>query len=467
MDNKTLKGENLSDNYDEDMIDEMLDEIINKPENSNLADSYESTYRSDGDLSLEDDAPEISEEVYERVRKRKSEIKSEKTNNDRVTRRVKVKYIKPKKGNRIAFSLIFTSIIVGISVIASISIIFLAKEFFGIDKSASNYTLKIPENADVKQVMEIMTTNQEDRGREPIIRVKPLFELLVKFKERGGETVEFVAGDHALSPNMGYTDILDELTSVEYIERQTVTITIVEGTTLDDVAKMLEDNGVCLAEKFIYYFNNGLSDYNFINDVPKSTAHSLRYHRMEGYLFPDTYEFYQAIDITTMEESEYEIILRKIYDNFEIKYNEELQARAKEMGMTMDEVIIMASIIQKEAADNADMYNVSSVFHNRMERPYDFRGFESDPTSEYAVWLESKGMSKDMVRAYDTYETKWYPPGAICNPGLEAIKAVLYPAQTNYLFFCADTRTKEKIVYYAETVEQHRENCIAAGIINE
>ena len=124
----------------------------------------------------------------------------------------------------------------------------------------------------------------------------------------------------------------------------------------------------------------------------------------------------------------------------------------------------MASIIQKEAADNADMYNVSSVFHNRMERPYDFGGFESDPTSKYADWLRAKGESEDMALAYDTYETKWYPPGAICNPGLNAIKAVLYPADTNYYFFCADTRTDEKIVYYAETDEQHDQNRILAGL---
>ncbi|MBR6599219.1 MAG: endolytic transglycosylase MltG, partial [Oscillospiraceae bacterium] len=69
-----------------------------------------------------------------------------------------------------------------------------------------------------------------------------------------------------------------------------------------------------------------------------------------------------------------------------------------------------------------------------------------------------------MALAYDTYKTKWYTPGAICNPGLNAIKAVLYPADTNYYFFCADTRTDEKIVYYAETDEQHDQNRILAGL---
>ena len=463
MDNKTLKGENLSDNYDEDMIDEMLDEIINEKEDDDFPESNKTDYSSEGVVTIEDDAPEISEAVYERARQRAGRIK-EKQGTKPVTRRVKVKYIKPKKGNRIAFSLIFTSIIIGLSVIASISIIFLAKEFFGIDKSASSYTISIPEDADVKQVMEIITTKQEDKGREPIIRVKPLFELLVKFKERGGNTMEFVAGEHALSPNMGYTDILNELTSVDYIMRETVMITFVEGTTLDDAAKLLEEQGVCPADRFMYYFNNGLEGYDFIEDLPKSTAHSLRYHKMEGYFFPDTYEFYKAIDMENMEESDYEIIIRKIYDNFETKYNEELIARTEELGMTMDEVIIMASIIQKEAADNADMYNVSSVFHNRMERPYDFRGFESDPTSKYADWLRAKGESEDMALAYDTYKTKWYTPGAICNPGLNAIKAVLYPADTNYYFFCAGTRTDEKIVYYAETDEQHDQNRILAGL---
>ena len=111
MDNKTLKGENLSDNYDEDMIDEMLDEIINKKEDDDFPESNKTDYSSEGVVTIEDDAPEISEAVYERARQRAGRIK-EKQGTKPVTRRVKVKYIKPKKGNRIAFSLIFTSIII-------------------------------------------------------------------------------------------------------------------------------------------------------------------------------------------------------------------------------------------------------------------------------------------------------------------------------------------------------------------
>ncbi len=480
MDNKTLNDENTTSNGYDDVdlkksFDDEFADIFDTPsEPSYTHNRYDIEDEEDTAPQapeIEEDtapqAPEIDEDIYKRVQERKNEIKKnrepQKTQRSS-TRKVKVKYIKPKKGNRIAFSLIFTSIIVGISVIASITIIFLAKEFFGIDKSASSYLITVPKGADVNQVMELMTSDQEKRGKEPIIRVKPLFELLVKIKERGGNTLEFVPGEHKLSPNMGYSDILSELISVDYIERTTVRLTFTEGKTLNEIAQLLEKEGVCPADTFIYYFNNGLSDYDFIDKIPKATANSLRYHRMEGYLFPDTYEFYKAIDMETMEDADYEIILRKIYDNFEEKYTEEFEARAEELGMTMDDIVILASMIQKEAKDNADMYYVSSVFHNRINDPDDFGGFESNPTSNYADWLrEQPGTTESMARAYDTYDTQGLPPGAICNPGLEALTAALYPADTNYYFFCAGNGQ----VFYAETYEEHKQNEIAAGIRSE
>ncbi|WP_044977227.1 endolytic transglycosylase MltG [Ruminococcus sp. HUN007] len=85
---------------------------------------------------------------------------------------------------------------------------------------------------------------------------------------------------------------------------------------------------------------------------------------MEGYLFPDTYEFYKAPDgdVKVLEEQDYEIILRTIYENFEAKYDDEMKKRAAEVGMTMDKVVTLASIVQLEAANTADMKNVASVF---------------------------------------------------------------------------------------------------------
>lgn len=396
--------------------------------------------------------------------KAKAPVLKKKTNT--VTHKPKVKYIRPKKGNRIALSLVFTFMILGISVVSSVAIIFLAREMFGIDKSASSYTVRIPENATVDQVIEIITTEQENKRKEPIIKVDSLFRLMVKFKQSRDDEFEFVSGEHTLSPNMGYSDIITELSSYYYKAKETKTLTFPEGIYLKDAAQMLESEGICSAAIFTYYFNNGIEgEYSFMDNVPKATAVDLRFYRMEGYLFPDTYEFYVADDINDLEQEDYEIIVRKFYDNFEEKYTQELSDRAAEIGMTMDQVVTLASIVQAEAADTADMANVASVFTNRLKNTDLFPHIASDPTEKYAnqvIKELSNPVNELMMAAYDTYKTAGLPPGPICNPGIEAIKAVLYPNDTDYYYFCANIETKE--VYYASTYDQHVANCAAAGI---
>ncbi len=379
-----------------------------------------------------------------------------------------IRYIRPQKGNRVAVSLIFVVAILCTSILISIGTIFLIREFLGIDKSAATYIVNIPENATTDDVIRIMTTDQEEKKKEPIIKVEKLFRLLVSVDEKRHEAaVEYVSGNHNLRPNMGYQDILEELQSTDYIERETVRITIREGLRIRDVARMLEEEGVCSYERFVYYFNAGLSDYDFINNIPKPTANDLRFDRMEGYLFPDTYEFYKATsdDLSELEERDYEVILRTIYENFENKYDDDIRKRAAEVGMTMDQVVTLASIVQLEARDEADMKMVASVFTNRLNNYEMFQSLQSDPTREYSKYLDNLddySVNQKMLLAYNTYKSNGLPPGPICSPGIEAIKAVLWPEKTNYYYFCANIETRE--VYYAETLEQHNENLIKAGI---
>ncbi len=380
-------------------------------------------------------------------------------------RRIKIKYVRPKKLNRVAVSLVFTFVIVGISVILSTIIIFSAKEILGISKSAKTYQINVKEGDDVEAIIAHLTTEQEQKNREPIINSAQLFKLVCKIKRT--EPV-FVAGDHYLQPNMGYMDMINELGSVEYEEMVTVDISITEGTDLYDAAKQLADAGVCDRDKFIYYFNKGLSDnYDFIKEIP--IKEPLRFYGMEGYLFPDTYQFYVSNDVASMTREDYEILVMKFYSNFELKYTKEYSDRAKEIGMTMDQVITLASMIQKEALNVDDMYYVSSVFHNRLDNPYMEPTLGSNPTSEYAenvVAVHNDHNDDNMVLAYDTYKTPGLPPGPICNPGLDAIDAALYPKDTNYYYFCAgtDPETDEKAVRYAENYEQHLVNCEYFGL---
>jgi UPF0755 protein len=256
---------------------------------------------------------------------------------------------------------------------------------------------------------------------------------------------------------MDYGDILDELKTNNQEARETVTITFPEGINIYDAGTLLEDNGVCEARNFIYYFNGGfnLSDYTFANYLP--TESTLKFLKLEGYLFPDTYEFYK--------DEEPEIVCRKIFNNFESKITDEYYARMKEINMTLDEVITLASIVQKESGNVSDMKNISSVFHNRLDNPDTFPMLQSDPTRIYAeevIHVHSDIVNTNMETAYNTYKSAGLPPGAICNPGLDAIEAVLYPNDTNYFYFCADVETG--VTYYAETLEGHNANLELAGI---
>jgi len=377
------------------------------------------------------------------------------------SRKVQVRYIHPKKGNRVAFSLILTSLILGVSVIASVLIIFMAKELFGIDKSASVYTINIPKNASLEEVVELITTGQEEKNKEPIIKVKPLFKFLAERKDLG-KGVPIVPGDHTFSPNMGYLDIIEEIRT--YQERLEVQITIPEGTNLYEAAELLEKEKVCEKDKLIYTFNSTLNeaDYSFIAQIPEVDSKSLRFYRMEGYFFPDTYNFYKAPDedFDLLENEDYEVIAKKVLDNFVEKYTEEIMNKAAEYGYTMDEIMTLASIIQAEAADVNDMKKVSSVLHNRLDNSDMFPKLECSPTEYYCQEIIDKYCNSQnkaqIMTAYNTSVSAGLPPGPICNPGYDAIYAAVNPADTPYYFFYANVDTKE--VFYAETIEQHEQN---------
>ena len=226
-----------------------------------------------------------------------------------------------------------------------------------------------------------------------------------------------------------------------------VRVTFQEGLRLTQAAELLEKKGVCNAQAFIELSQTmDLSGFSFGDDVMANAAE--RYYRLEGYIFPDTYDFYRD-DLP-------ELVLGRFLRNYEKKITDEHRARAQTMNMTMDQVVALASIITKEAGKVEEMPMVSSVFHNRLNS--DYKKLESDPTFYYpyagrdAIPAEQKGTFKSR---YNTYEIKGIPPGAICNPGLDAIEAALSPEESDYFFFVYDINGQ---YYFAATWEEHQEN---------
>ena len=174
-----------------------------------------------------------------------------------------------------------------------------------------------------------------------------------------------------------------------------------------------------------------------------------------------TYDFYVDEDLGT--------VVQKFFNRFDQMVNtDELQQQMKAQNLTLDQAITLASVIQKEAGRTDDMKMVSSIFHKRLENPAQFPKLQSDVTIFYVEndikpYLENPDdpVNQPMYDAYNTYVCDGLPVGPISNPGVDAIKAAIYPQNTDYYYFLAD---KDGKFYYAATIEEHAANIAAAGI---
>ncbi|MBE7041143.1 MAG: endolytic transglycosylase MltG [Ruminococcaceae bacterium] len=261
------------------------------------------------------------------------------------------------------------------------------------------------------------------------------------FSKLGGHDGRYQPGIFTLHENAGYQEIFKMLTQPP--ETQFVTVTIPEGFELWQIADKLEQVGLIDRDRFYEAVENGQFDYEFLRDIPQ------RENRLEGYLFPDTYQFMYG-------ESE-ETIIDKMLARFDEVYTDEYENRAKALGMTNDELITLASIVEREAQGDDDRTLVASVFHNRLKStqyPY----LQSCATVQYILKERKTVLSVADTKIdspYNTYQNPGLPKGPIASPGKEAIEAALYPAKTDYLFFVLDSSGKHR---FAKTFAEHQEN---------
>ena len=221
---------------------------------------------------------------------------------------------------------------------------------------------------------------------------------------------------------------------------------------MENIAAYLAREGVISdAASFLELCRTGrqFADYYYVADVLASANAASRRYVLEGYLAPGTYEIYTS---ATPEE-----ILRKLLGQTEAVFREEWHGRAEELGLSMDQVITLASMIEKEAK-RADFARVSAIFHNRLRQNM---ALGSDVTVKYATGTARMSLTSDDLAVsspYNTYQNKGLPLGPICNPSAAAIEAALYPdadfTAQNYLYFCSkDPDTGE--LYFSRTLEEH------------
>ncbi len=337
-------------------------------------------------------------------------------------------------------SLIYISVVLLICVIISAFLISALNDIVAIAKPDIAVEIVIPDGAGTKQISRILK-------KEGLIKHPFLFEKISKFENHDGK---YTPGEHVLNKNMGYTTMMRTLQKPK--KRASVTVTIPEGFTLNKIAKRLEENNVCNADDFMKSVNSTDFGFDFEDDIPDGGT---VFYKMEGYLFPDTYEFYK--NDTPIN------VIRKMILNFESKISDEMKVEMRNQDLDLHKLLTIASIVQGEAPNVKEMKKVASVYLNRLNSPAYFQRMEADPTREYSVEevLAHQG-TQNIADLYNTYVGTGLPPGPINNPGLDAIKAVLYPEETPYYFFCTNLKTQE--FYYAETFAQHNENVRKAGL---
>ncbi|HPX17925.1 MAG TPA: endolytic transglycosylase MltG [Deltaproteobacteria bacterium] len=213
-------------------------------------------------------------------------------------------------------------------------------------------------------------------------------------------------------------------------------ITIPEGSTIFDIASIVAETGLLSREEF----------FNSAQDPETTAFFGIDAPSMEGFLYPDTY--YLAPHMTPRE------IMGKMVERFHEVFTGDMLRRAQELDMSVAQVVILASIIEKEAVLSREMPIISSVFHNRLKCGM---RLQSDPTAIYGIdGFRRRISSKDLKRdtPYNTYRYGGLPPGPICNPGVKAISAALWPADTKYLFFVSQGNGTH---YFSRSHTEHRD----------
>ena len=324
---------------------------------------------------------------------------------------------------------LYAMMVIVASLLLAVYALHVANDALALMKPSSDLSVKIEKGSTVGQIAREL----KDAG---LIEYRWAFVLFAKVT---GNADSFQYGTYVLNTDMDYLELVTNLQKTASF-RATVTVMIPEGAELREIIATLDEKNVCTAEELWDAVENPPFDYDFLQNLPE------RENRLEGYLFPDTYEFFEQSDAVT--------VLTKFLDNFEVKFSQELRDRAQEIGMSIDEVVTLASVIEREAASDEDRATVSSVFHNRLNSTQ-YPLLQSCATVQYVLQERKPVLTYDDIKIdspYNTYLYEGLPIGPIASPGLASIKAALYPETTDYYFFVV---TADGTHIFSKTLAEH------------
>lgn len=327
------------------------------------------------------------------------------------------------KKNKYGIIIISVVLLLTILVLSIISIF----DFMGLGGGEIPIAININEGAGLSAIT-------DDLKASGVIASKTAFKLYARLS---GNHV-YQMGEHTVFPSMSYAEIMDELETMP--KTNSIKVTIPEGYEIYKIADTLEKEGLINRQVFMRELEVGNFDYDFLRQIPN------RQNRLEGYLFPDTYIFSKT-------SSEYEII-----DTMLANFEKLVIPLYEESGTdkSLDDIIKLSSIIEREAANDNERPLVASVFVNRLNKNM---RLESCATVQYILKERKPVLSNEDTKIDSPYNTYMYgglPEGPIASPGLKSIEAALNPAQTDYLYFLANTDGNESL--FSETFEEHLQN---------
>lgn len=328
--------------------------------------------------------------------------------------------------------------------------------------NAQTVSFEVPQGSSVSEIARLL----EEKG---LLRNTSVFKYMIQLQ---GLTSNLSYGTYKLSPSMSVNEVIGELTSGSQTNERI--ITIVPGWTCEDIADYLVGIGALdNTEEFLRLCGNAddfaSSSYALANArETASESFSERKYALEGYLAPDTYRVFTSASpesiLSTLLNQENRVIDEVFYGDQQYVRDADgtyHEVETYDSGLTMDQTIVLASIIEKEAATEADQARVSAVFHNRLKMGWKL---ESDPTATYLTRQTKYVLTEEEIadpNAYNTYYVTGLPVGPICNPSEAALNAARNPdigyIQEGYLYFCAAEPGSGALVF-ARTREEHDAN---------
>lgn len=352
---------------------------------------------------------------------------------------------KKKKGQSIAGTYVFFIVVIVLSMALSVYAVFCMNDVLAITKTSSSVTVNVSENIDsTSEAVDLLADNG-------LIKCKNFCKLFAKYRETY-VGAPYEAGVYYLNGKMGLEGMLQTLHG-NAKTAETVTLTFPEGFTVPEIVDRLVDNEVCDKAALLSTIESTEFSYSLVSD--RQANENIPY-RLEGYLFPDTYDFYVGESASS--------VVKKFLANGDAKITEEHRKKAKELGYSMEEIIIIASIIQCEAGDEDQMKDISAVLHNRLADKVNYTSIGCVSTSDYINNKVSPALSSTSSHTADYYlnyydtdnssDVVGLPAGPICNPGLAAIDAALNPSDSDIYFFFHDNKGN---MYTAKTNSEFKQ----------